>query len=58
MLMELRERRKQSSWAKLKDMPKEAQNFSGFQLERLKKRRAFHTRLDKVSSVMILFLTD
>lgn len=36
LLMELRERRKQNSWAKIHEMPKQAQDFSGFQLERLK----------------------
>lgn len=50
VLMELRERRKQSSWAKLGEMPKSANEFSGFQLERLKKRSAMHKTLDEVGA--------
>ncbi len=50
VLMELRDKRKQSSWAKLSEMPKEAQGFSGFQLERLKKRSAMQKRLDEVGN--------
>lgn len=40
-LMELREKRKQNSWAKLHEMPREANNFSGFQMDRLLKVRYF-----------------
>ena len=50
VLIELREKRKQSSWAKVGEMPKEAQSFSGFQLERLKKRSAMQKRLDVVGN--------
>ncbi len=50
VLIELREKRKQNSWAKLGEMPREAQSFSGFQLERLKKRSAMQKRLDVVGN--------
>lgn len=39
LLSELTERRKQSSWNKLHEMPKSASGFSGFQLERLINRQ-------------------
>ena len=39
VLLELREKRKQNSWAKLSEMPQEANSFSGYQMERLRKRR-------------------
>ncbi len=50
VLLELRDRRKQNSWAKLGEMPREAQTFSGFQLERLKRRSALHKKLDEVAA--------
>ena len=50
VLIVLREKRKQNSWAKLGEMPREAQSFSGFQMERLKKRSAMQKRLDEVGN--------
>ncbi|KAI9555792.1 hypothetical protein GHT06_018308 [Daphnia sinensis] len=48
ILLELRDTRKQSSWNKLDQMPQEADDFSGFQMERLLKRRNLQQRLDEV----------
>ncbi|XP_059352206.1 DNA excision repair protein ERCC-5-like [Daphnia carinata] len=48
ILLELRDTRKQSSWNKLHQMPQEADDFSGFQMERLLKRRNLQQRLDEV----------
>eukprot|EP00095_Tigriopus_kingsejongensis_P003704 maker-scaffold382_size189932-snap-gene-0.25 protein:Tk03704 transcript:maker-scaffold382_size189932-snap-gene-0.25-mRNA-1 annotation:"dna repair protein complementing xp-g cells-like protein" len=48
VLMELREKRKQNSWAKMHEMPKEAQNFSGFQMDRLMKRSKLQRKLHEV----------
>ncbi|XP_059081318.1 DNA excision repair protein ERCC-5 homolog isoform X2 [Tigriopus californicus] len=48
VLMELREKRKQSSWGKMHEMPKEAQSFSGFQMERLRHRFQMQKNLDDV----------
>jgi DNA excision repair protein ERCC-5 len=50
VLMELRERRKQNSWAKLHEMPREATDFSGFQMQRLIKRSTMQKRMDSVGS--------
>ncbi len=50
VLLELREKRKQNSWAKLGEMPREARSFSGFQMERLLKRRDIQKRMDDVGS--------
>ena len=50
VLLELREKRKQSSWAKLGDMPQEARSFSGYQMERLIKRRKIQKMTDDVGT--------
>ena len=50
VLLELREKRKQSSWAKLGEMPQEARSFSGYQMERLRKRRKIQKMTNEVGS--------
>ena len=50
VLLELREKRKQSSWAKLGEMPQEARSFSGYQMERLRKRRRIQKMTDEVGT--------
>ena len=50
VLLELREKRKQSSWAKLGEMPQEARSFSGYQMERLRKRRTIQKMTDEVGT--------
>ena len=49
ILTELKGKRKQNSWAKMHEMPQKAEGFSGFQLERLKRRREIQEKLDNVS---------
>ena len=48
MLYEMQESRKNNSWGKMDQMPKELKNFSSFQMERLRKR---HTLQKKIQSV-------
>lgn len=48
VLNELKGKRKQNSWAKVHQMPQEAEGFSGFQLERLKRRREIQAKLEGV----------
>jgi len=48
VLNELKGKRKQNSWAKLEQMPKEAEGFSGFQMERLVRRRGIQAKLEGV----------
>ncbi|XP_046457764.1 DNA excision repair protein ERCC-5-like isoform X2 [Daphnia pulex] len=48
ILLELRDTRKQSSWNRIHQMPQEADDFSGFQMERLLKRRNLQQRLNEV----------
>jgi hypothetical protein len=50
VLVELREKRKQSSWAKINEMPREAMSFSGYQFERLLKRREIQRKMDNVGN--------
>ena len=52
VLMELREKRKMNSWAKLDQMPKVATDFSSFQFERLLKRRSQQAKLDDVGKAL------
>ena len=52
ILLELKETRKQNSWNKLHEMPSEAQDFSGFQMQRLLKRRNLQKRLNEVTKEM------
>ena len=49
VLNELRGKRKQNSWAKMHEMPKEAEGFAEFQMNRLKRRREIQARLNSVS---------
>ena len=48
MLTELTERRKQSSWGRMHEMPKDQTGFSGFQMDRLLKRSQVQKKLDNV----------
>lgn len=48
VLNDLKGKRKQNSWAKLHQMPQEAEGFSGFQMERLKRRREIQAKLEGV----------
>merc|ERR1719186_91118 len=50
VLTELKDKRKQNSWAKMHEMPQKAEGFSGFQLERLKRRRQVQKKLEDVES--------
>jgi len=52
VLNELKGKRKQNSWAKVHQMPQEAEGFSGFQLERLKRRREIQAKLEGVVEEM------
>lgn len=48
LLAELKERRKQSSWDKMSEMPRKADDFSGFQMERLVRRSQVQKKLNEV----------
>ena len=48
LLAELKERRKQSSWNKMSEMPRKADDFSGFQMKRLVKRSQVQKKLNEV----------
>ncbi|XP_065200982.1 DNA excision repair protein ERCC-5 [Planococcus citri] len=52
ILSELIETKKQNSWAKVHEMPEDSQDFSKFQLERLKKRRDVQLSLDTAAKEM------
>lgn len=52
LLTELKETRKQNSWGRLHEMPKESHEFSAFQLKRLQKRRLVQTSLESAESEM------
>jgi len=52
VLNDLKGKRKQNSWAKVHEMPQEAENFSGFQMERLKRRREIQAKLEGVVEEM------
>ncbi len=49
-LLELKETRKESSWNRIHEMPVELHDFSGFQMQRLLKRRGLQKRLDEVTA--------
>ena len=49
LLHELKGKRKQNSWARLQEMPQQAENFSTFQFERLKRRREIESKLEFVA---------
>ena len=48
VLNDLKGKKKQNSWATMHQMPRQAEDFSGFQLERLKRRRQIQAKLDDV----------
>merc|ERR1719319_1352440 len=50
LLTELKEKRKQNSWAKMHEMPQKAEGFSGFQFERLLRRRQVQKKLEDVEA--------
>lgn len=52
ILTELKDTRKQSSWKHLDQMPKESNQFSGFQMERLLRRHAAQKSLDQAGKEM------
>ena len=49
VLNELKGKRKQNSWAVMHQMPKKADDFSGFQFERLMRRKQIQRKLETVS---------
>ncbi|EZA58905.1 DNA repair protein complementing XP-G cells [Ooceraea biroi] len=52
ILNDLKETRKQNSWSRLHEMPYESQEFSGFQLNRLLKRRYVQESLESAEKEM------
>ena len=48
VLNDLKGKKKQNSWATMHQMPREAENFSAFQFERLKRRRQIEAKLTNV----------
>ncbi|XP_043210099.1 DNA excision repair protein ERCC-5-like [Amphibalanus amphitrite] len=50
ILSDLKDTRKQNSWGKLDQMPKDADTFSDFQMERLRKRKKFQDSMDDVEA--------
>ncbi|XP_036150142.1 DNA repair protein complementing XP-G cells homolog isoform X2 [Monomorium pharaonis] len=52
ILTDLKETRKQNSWGRLHEMPQESQEFSGFQLKRLLKRRHVQESLESAEKEM------
>ena len=52
VLTEIKERRKQNSWHKMSEMPQNAEGFSGFQLERLRKRKQVQSTLEDVGKTI------
>ncbi|XP_049949071.1 DNA excision repair protein ERCC-5 [Schistocerca serialis cubense] len=52
ILTDLRETRKQSSWGRLHEMPKESGDFSSFQMSRLLKRRSVQVSLEQAEKEM------
>ena len=49
VLNELKGKRKQNSWAVMHQMPKKAEDFSGFQFARLMRRKQIQKKLETVS---------
>ena len=58
VLNDLKGKRKQNSWAVMHQMPKVAEDFSSFQLERLKRRKEIAAKLDSVSQEMSCEVAD
>jgi DNA excision repair protein ERCC-5 len=52
ILSELKETRKQSSWGRLHEMPKESSDFSNYQMTRLLKRRSIQVSLENAEQEM------
>ncbi|XP_060826334.1 DNA excision repair protein ERCC-5 homolog isoform X2 [Bombus pascuorum] len=52
ILTDLKETRKQSSWGRLHEMPEESNEFSGFQMKRLLKRRLVQQSLESAEKEM------
>lgn len=52
LLVELKETRKMNSWGKLHTLPKDSNNFSNFQMERLLKRRKLQECLEETEKEM------
>lgn len=52
ILMDIKETRKQNSWARLRELPIESQNFSSYQMERLLKRRQVQVSLELAEQEM------
>ena len=52
VLTEIKERRKQNSWHKMSEMPSNAEGFSGFQMERLRKRKTAQKTLESVGKTI------
>ncbi|OAD58361.1 hypothetical protein WN48_11323 [Eufriesea mexicana] len=52
ILTDLKETRKQSSWGRLHEMPEESNQFSGFQMKRLLKRRLVQQSLESAEKEM------
>ena len=48
LLADIKERRKQNSWNKMSEMPRDANEFAGFQIERLVKRNQVQKKLCEV----------
>ncbi|KAF5298480.1 hypothetical protein FQR65_LT01259 [Abscondita terminalis] len=52
ILTDLKETRKQSSWGRLHELPKQSDDFSGFQMKRLLKRYSVQVTLEEVEKEM------
>lgn len=52
ILLDLKDSRKQNSWGKLEELPKESDNFSDFQMQRLLKRRKVQEVLQETEQEM------
>ena len=52
LLTDVKERRKQHSWHKMSEMPRNADGFSGFQMERLVRRSQMQKTLNEVGKTL------
>ncbi|CAG7688188.1 unnamed protein product, partial [Allacma fusca] len=52
MLFEMQESRKNNSWGRMDQMPKDLKDFSSFQMERLRKRRTLQKKIQTVQKEM------
>ena len=52
VLNDLKGKKKQNSWTTIHQMPREAENFSAFQFERLKRRRQIEAKLTNVKDLI------